>query len=466
MQNINDMRSFLANGKARLNAKAELGKLGIQLSEPRDVAPNQLPRAEALTRRAELRRAMNALTAHAREKPANMTEEVVEAADYISAEINLISAGLDLEEAADQRYNAGNGSSDTALRDHEGRKIGAILSAKDLRNLGTVASKLDAETHHGLEDGGPMALGEFFRGVANMRTTEGVRNALSEGTDASGGYTVPTVLLPEILTALVPNSSLLSAGASMGVLSQPGDSFKIAGLATIPTAAWRSEHGAVATSEPTFNSLTITPRSLAFQFKISRELLQDSTPGLNQALLTAISQAFAKELDRAGLRGSGTAPEIRGLLNISGVHAVDMALPDGATLSNYAKFINAARLIKQADAPAPKAAIMSPREDETIALFADTTGQPLRRPEALADWSFHTTSQIPTNLTVGASTDCSEIYIGDFSLFTFFMREGVSVQVLKELYAGTGEIGFLCHTRVDVAAMYPKAFAVITGVRD
>ena len=45
------------------------------------------------------------------------------------------------------------------------------------------------------------------------------------------------------------------------------------------------------------------------------------------------------------------------------------------------------------------------------------------------------------------------------------MREAVSVQVLNELYAGTGEIGFACHMRADVMLTYPAAFAVVTGVR-
>jgi hypothetical protein len=45
------------------------------------------------------------------------------------------------------------------------------------------------------------------------------------------------------------------------------------------------------------------------------------------------------------------------------------------------------------------------------------------------------------------------------------MREGVSVQLLRELYAGTGELAFVGHVRVDVAALYPSAFAVMTGVR-
>lgn len=45
------------------------------------------------------------------------------------------------------------------------------------------------------------------------------------------------------------------------------------------------------------------------------------------------------------------------------------------------------------------------------------------------------------------------------------MREQMSIQVANELFAGTGEIGFICHVRADVAVMYPKAIAVVTGVR-
>ncbi|MBD9535185.1 hypothetical protein IB227_04870 [Stenotrophomonas sp. STM01] len=44
------------------------------------------------------------------------------------------------------------------------------------------------------------------------------------------------------------------------------------------------------------------------------------------------------------------------------------------------------------------------------------------------------------------------------------MRESVSIQLLKELYAETGEGGFICHTRLDVASAYPKAVTLINGV--
>ena len=61
----------------------------------------------------------------------------------------------------------------------------------------------------------PITMSDFFRGIAGGRTTPGVRNALSEGTNSAGGYAVPTLLMPNILEALVPVSSLLQAGAGI-----------------------------------------------------------------------------------------------------------------------------------------------------------------------------------------------------------------------------------------------------------
>lgn len=340
-----------------------------------------------------------------------------------------------------------------------------VLTKSTLGSRSAIAQRLGLHA-----DGNPygeapegVKMGDFLRAISGGVAPERVKS-LVVGTDSLGGYAVPDILMPGVLAALAPSSSLLSAGANLVMVDKTaGKSFNIAGINTIPTAAWRAENGAVAESAPAFRAVEITPRSLSFMFKVSRELMQDA-PGVEMALNVAIGQAFAAEMDRAGLRGSGTAPEIRGLLNTTGVHVVDSGT-DGAVLANYAKFIGAAREIKEANAPAPTAVIMSPREDESVALFADTTGQPLRRPDALANWQFLTSSQIPTNLTVGASTDCSEIYVGDFTQFAFYLREGVSVQVASELYAGTGQVAFICHARVDVAALYPQAFAVIKGVR-
>ncbi|CAM5263942.1 phage major capsid protein [Rhodanobacter lindaniclasticus] len=343
------------------------------------------------------------------------------------------------------------------LRDQHGNPVGVLLAAKDLRSQNRMRASLSTLSPRDQVE--PMGLTEFVRGVAGMRTTQAVQNALAEGTNATGGYAVPSIMLPGILGALAPASSLLQAGANVAVLDTQADSFKIAAVDTLPTAAWREEAGNLAESDPTFRGITITPQSLAFLFKVSRELLQDA-PGMEQALTVAIAAAFGKALDRSALYGSGVAPMPQGLKFATGINTI----ADVGALTNYTKFVNAMRLIKESDAPAPTAAIVSTREDETIANFHDTTNQPLRRPDALANWQFIANSQMLDDGDSSDSDGLTDAFVGDFSLFTFYMRESVSIQLLNEKYADTGQIGFACHVRADCAPAYAKAFAMLKGI--
>jgi HK97 family phage major capsid protein len=390
----------------------------------------------------------------------NAVDKLLNEVDSCDREIALMQKNLDGAAASTFGHRAQ--AAGVEWRNAEtGQKIPVAYA-----NRGSIQDQLEGAFRERIVPGQPQAsLGDFMRGVAGLRTHESVRNALTSGTDATGGYALPAYLQLPMLNALVPNSALLTAGAGLALLEEGAKSYRIAAVNTIPTAAWRAESGAVATSDPAFRAVDLTPRSLSFQFKISRELLADAV-NLEPALLGAIGQSFAKELDRAGLRGSGTAPEIRGILNTSNIQAVTNGA-NGASLATtaYANLISALQAILAADGPTPTAAIMSPRSLTALAGLLDTTNQPRRAPPIVETWQMLSTSQVPNNLTVGTSADCSEIYVGDFSNVAYFVREGVSVQLLKELYAGTGEIGFACHTRVDLGVLYPAALAVVTGVR-
>jgi len=310
-----------------------------------------------------------------------------------------------------------------------------------------------------------MSFTDVMRGIAGLPTTEGVRAALSVGTAADGGHLVPAIVMPQVLEALTPASALLTAGVGILPLDVGAKTYTLAAVESVPTAAWRLEGGNVAESQPVFRACVVTPQSLSFYFKVSRELLADGQ-GLQQSLVMAFAQAVAKELDRAGLRGTGTAPEPRGISNTSGIIAVTNGT-NGASLATtkFANLFTGLQGILEANAPAPTAAIMSPRSRVVLGQLADSTGQPLRLPQLLETVNMLTSSQIPNNLTVGSSSDCGEIYLGDFTNAVFAMRERISIAKLDQAFATTGHVGFLCHVRADLVVTYPKAFAVVTGVR-
>lgn len=334
------------------------------------------------------------------------------------------------------------------------------VGVKALRTYGEFKAHFAPKAEGNTE---PVSLTDFMRGVAGMQSTQAVHAALSVGTNTAGGFSVPAQTMPQILSALTPVSSLLLAGAGIVPMDSGAKTVTTAVVDAVPTASWREERGGVPESDPAFRGVVATPQSLAFYFKISRELLADGQ-GIESALQVAIAQAFAQALDYAGLRGSGAAPEPLGIKGTSGVHIIQNGA-NGKALADYSNFMSATEALLTANAPMPTAAIMAPRSLVKLAGLTDTTGQPLRKPELLTNLPLIATPQIPINLTQGTSSDASEIYMGDFSKMYFLMRENLSIQLLRETFATTGELAFLCHVRADVVITHPKAFAVVTGVR-
>jgi HK97 family phage major capsid protein len=392
-------------------------------------------------------------------KGARFTPAVAAQVDALHAEIDQLDRRIDGIEFSLRSAVGHAGRGETFKDQSTGTELPVMRGAADFRAF-------YAQRAEPAERQGGVTLTDFVKGVAGLRSSPAIKNALSIGTDSQGGFTVPSLVMPGILEALTATSSLLQAGAGIVPLEDGAKSYTLAAVSTVPTAAWRSEGAAVAESDPVFRGITITPRSLSFYFKVSRELLADS-PDMDPALRTAIAGSMAVALDAAGLRGSGTPPTPRGLLNTSGIQAVTNGA-NGASLASAIKYANlnsAYQLILEANAPPPTAVIMSPRSLIGYSNLADTTTQPLARPPLLAPLKFVATSAIPNNLTVGTSTDCTEQYVGDFTSCTFFMRQQLSVQLATELFAGNGQVGFIAHMRADFAARYPAAIALATGIR-
>jgi HK97 family phage major capsid protein len=362
------------------------------------------------------------------------------------------------------------GKADFLLDPKTGRRLPVLTKADNAASIGRKLAEMRGRATPAGDDLSPgdreASFRDFLCAVANMKSTEWGRKALSINVGSAGGFDVPTVLLPGLLDALFASSSLLQAGVRIVPFSGGAKEFQIAAVNTLPTASWRSESGAVAESDPAFRQVVVTPRSLSFRFRASRELLQDSRNLDNATMQRIAAQAIAVAQDLAGLRGSGTGPTPRGLLNQVGITTVTNGA-NGAALSNirYANLLSAYQNIITANAGMPTAAIMAPRTLVGFGGLTATDNQPLQRPQLLQPINMLASSQIPVNLTTGTSTDTSEIYCGDFSRAFWAIREDVNIMASPDTAAGTGEVEFFVHARCDFVVEYVQAFNVITGVR-
>lgn len=76
------------------------------------------------------------------------------------------------------------------------------------------------------------------------------------------------------------------------------------------------------------------------------------------------------------------------------------------------------------------------------------------------------TKQVPVNLTVGSSSDCSEIYTGQFEHLMIGMRTNFQLRFLNERFlADNLQYAFLAYLRCDIQLARGEAFNVDRGVR-
>ena len=300
-----------------------------------------------------------------------------------------------------------------------------------------------------------VSAGAYLRALTTGPKNDGERRALGGGTDAAGGFTVPTVTSSELIDLARAEMVLAQAGARIVPLTS--DQTVIAKVASDPVPAWRVENAAVNESDPTFSGVTLAPKSLAVMVKASVELMQDSL-NLEAELPRILARALAGEIDRAGLIGSGSGAEPEGIVNYSGLTANTYA---GGALASYGPLLNARGALHGANERLT-GFILASRDENALAGLTATDGQPLMLPRALEQVPMLHTTALPVD--GGAGSDESQIIAGDFSQMLMGIRSEIRVEILRERFMDNLQFGLIAHARVDFAAARESAFTVLDGV--
>lgn len=441
----------LSDGE-RLNVQAELAKHGLDMNRDTNT------KSEWLDYRADVRRVINAKTSELQgmldKNPGgkwntdlqSKYDKGMETISGMTALVEFADIKLKCLDIADE-HSASRGLSAGNWKGRDGETI-KVLAPKD-----SYRAAVGGERHG-------FGFGEYVKAMVAGTNSPEIRAALSEGTDSTGGYTVPRYLLGEVIDAMRARTVCVQAGARTVPID--GHQNTIVRVATDPAAGWRLENAAIAEGSPTFEGLVLAPKSLAVLVKVSRELIEDSL-NITEALTAAFAGSMAAEVDRVSLVGSGTAPEPRGIYNTSGINVVSMGT-NGAALASYGKILDALYELELDNAPDPSGMVMHPRTRRTINSFADTTGQPLQVPPALAAIKSFATTNVPVNQTQGTASNASCIILGDFSQLLLGVRSELRIELLRETFAANHQYAFIAHLRMDVGVAQPAAFCAVQGI--
>lgn len=139
------------------------------------------------------------------------------------------------------------------------------------------------------------------------------------------------------------------------------------------TPAFYDENAVITAGDPGFVTLTATPAKIAHRVEASNEVIDDSDPSVVDVLRTHLAALLGLTLDAAIYEGSGTAPEITGMSNTTGVQVGQDITNAGAAANGFDPVIDAWYLLKEANAPEPYVIAAPPLTYRALAVLRNGT---------------------------------------------------------------------------------------------
>ncbi|MCK5237502.1 MAG: phage major capsid protein [Deltaproteobacteria bacterium] len=301
--------------------------------------------------------------------------------------------------------------------------------------------------------------------------------ALATTTGGSGGYIVPTQYIAELIELLRAEAVTIAMGASV-LDNLQGSPIEIPKQTGGSTTYWVGENTAITASDQTLGQITMTPHACAAMTKLSNRLLRMSTPSAEAMVRRDIAQSLALAIDLAALRGTGTAGQPSGIANETGILTAAIGTNGGNfTLAQAEEMINeveASNALRGNLGFVMHSRVKSKLKSERIAQYSgQTDGAYAMLPMTdaklaeLMAYNFRTSNQLPTNLTKGSSTDCSEVYFGNWQELLIGQWGGLELMASNETSDAfeKNQTWVRAIQEVDTGIRHAESFCLLSDAR-
>lgn len=297
----------------------------------------------------------------------------------------------------------------------------------------------------------------FWNAMRSKMPSHEVMNALQVGTDSEGGFLVPDGFERTLVEALEEQNIFRTLAH---VIQTSSGDRKIPVVASKGTASWVDEEGAIPESDDSFGQVSIGAYKLGTMIKVSEELLGDSVFDLEAYVSREFARRIGNKEEEAFFTGDGTGKPLGVLADNGGAEIGVTAAAAGAFTAD-----EVFDLFYSLKAPYRKNAVFLMNDASVKALrkLKDSNGQYLWQPsltaaapDTLLGRPVYTSAFMPA-LEAGKKS----VLFGDLSYYWVADRQGRSFRRLGELFAPTGQVGFLATQRVDGKLILPEAVKVL-----
>jgi HK97 family phage major capsid protein len=229
------------------------------------------------------------------------------------------------------------------------------------------------------------------------------------------------------------------------------------------STAYVAESTNVAETTPAFDSVSMSPSTLGTYTQMSRKMLLQSDPSVEQLVMNDFARAMAVKLDQTILYGTGSGAEPTGILNLASMSAQLVTNGTNGAVETWAKVVEYESNVTAQNAggsnmkyvlhPSLAGAWKTQAKDSGSGLFLIENGM-------ANGYEVLTTTVLPSTLTKGTNTDCFGTVFGDFSQAILGMWGGLDI--LSDPYSGSaqGTLRLVALQDVDFNVRHKEAFAI------
>lgn len=280
----------------------------------------------------------------------------------------------------------------------------------------------------------------------------GMVRALSAGTATDGAELVATNLLAGSFIDVLRNlTRVIAAGATLltdlqGNVAIPR---KTSGAAAAIIA---TETGAAAQSEPQFDQVTLTPRTLGVWGVYTRQLLLQSSLDIEALVRMDQAAGMALEFDRLALYGSGSSGQPTGIANTTGINnPTDFA----AANPTFAEVVDMETQVDIDNAVQPNGmaymlnAAMRGSFKTTLKFSAAGSATIWEPGMTVNGYTAHVTNQVVSG----------DLFFGYWPDLLIGMWGGLDVLADPYTLGTSGQVRIISHQSMDVGVRHPVSFS-------
>ena len=452
--------SVPADNNVGVNRSAELEKPVIQIKEQKMTEVNQDEIREAATEAAKRDFQKNAgeiiklAQKHNRRDLADQAiGDGMSVAQFRGVLLDAIGEGTPLEQSA--------GAVDMSAKEERSysfmKAVRGLVNGSGLNGLEREISE-DIAKRAGREARGFYAPDSFWTG----------KRDLTAGTNSAGGFLKPTEHLGNEFVDALRSRLVFSELGSRFMSGLKGD-VAIPKLASGVAAGFVAENGATAEVNATFSQITMSPKSLGAFSDVSRLLMIQSDPSVEQIVRDDLLNSIAQKIEDVAIEGGGSN-EPTGITGTSGIGSVAIGTNGGVIA--WDDIVNLVKEVEVDNAAIngnTLAYLTNPKVKSLMASTAKVASTDsimlLDSPwNSLYGYDLAITNNVPSDLTKGSLSTASAMIFGDFSqlMMGFFSTP----DILIDPYTGgaSGAVRIRVMQECDIAVRHAQSFAACLDI--